>query len=154
MAYPLLTDREKIMANMQMLACEAEGPDADRCAGTLAPVYADCNPEEQTITVEFEIKKCHINRAGILHGGMTSAFLDHVAGSVITAYDSIQCPTIDMTVRFFKPGREGDVISCVGKMISAGRKIFQIEVKMYNKATGELIAMSHSSYFNVRSQSE
>ena len=151
-SYPLLTDKEKIMANLEMLRLEGQGPHADRFNGVLEPAFIGFDIEEKSVTMEFEVKRWHLNRGGILHGGMTSAFLDHMAGSVITAYDGTQCPTIDMDVRFYKSGHEGDILTCVGKIVAAGRKIFHIEVKLFNKATGDLIAMCNSSYYNIKNQ--
>jgi acyl-coenzyme A thioesterase PaaI-like protein len=59
------------------------------------------------------------------------------------------CPTVDIDVRFLKPGKIGDKIIGVGRFVSAGKRVFHMESKLYNKETGEVIATSTSTFLNI-----
>jgi len=148
----LITDKEVVMANMKQIEYENATTRQHEVNGLLSPVYADCSIEDRSVTLEFEVKPWEANRAGILHGGVICTMLDHVAGSAVITMAGGWCPTVDIDVRFLKPGKIGDRLVGVGRFVSAGRRIFQMESKLYNKETGDIIATSTSTFLNTLSK--
>lgn len=145
----LITDKEVVMANMKRIEYENATSRQHEVNGLLAPVYADCSIEDRSVTLEFEVKPWEANRAGILHGGVICTMLDHTSGSAVITMAGGWCPTVDIDVRFLKPGKIGDKIIGVGRFVSAGKRVFHMESKLYNKETGEVIATSTSTFLNV-----
>lgn len=145
----LITDKEVILANMKQMEEENNTYRQHEVNGMLSPVYADCSVEDQTVTLEFEVKPWEANRAGILHGGIVCTMLDHVAGTAVMTMAGGWCPTVDIDVRFLKPGKIGDTLVGVGHFVSAGRRIISMEAKLYNKETGDIIATSTSTFLNI-----
>jgi len=145
----LITDKEVVMTNMKRIEYENETSRQNEVNGLLSPVYADCSIEDRSVTLEFEVKPWEANRAGILHGGIICTMLDHVAGTAVITMAGGWCPTVDIDVRFLKPGKIGDKIVGVGRFVSAGRRIFQMESKLFNKDTGDIIATSTSTFLNT-----
>jgi len=145
----LITDKEVVMANMKQMEEENNTYRQHEVNGMLSPVYADCSVEDQTVTLEFEVKPWEANRAGILHGGIVCTMLDHVAGTAVMTMAGGWCPTVDIDVRFLKPGKIGDKLVGVGHFVSAGRRIISMEAKLYNKETGDIIATSTSAFLNI-----
>jgi len=145
----LITDKEVVMTNMKRIEYENETSRQNEVNGLLSPVYADCSIEDRSVTLEFEVKPWEANRAGILHGGIICTMLDHVAGTAVITMAGGWCPTVDIDVRFLKPGKIGDKMVGVGRFVSAGRRIFQMESKLFNKDTGDIIATSTSTFLNT-----
>lgn len=145
----LITDKETILANMRQMEEENNTYRQHEVNGMLSPVYADCSIEDRSVTLEFEVKPWEANRAGILHGGVICTMLDHVAGTAVMTMAGGWCPTVDIDVRFLKPGKIGDRLVGVGRFVSAGRRVFQMEAKLYNKETGDIIATSTSTFLNT-----
>ena len=104
------------------------------------PHYISCDYEEGTMTLRFEVKEWEINRVGVLHGGATSAMLDHAAGSAIFAFLGHWCPTVEMDVRFYSQVVLGDVLTCVGRVIHCGERFITAEAIMTNDTNGRLAA--------------
>ena len=108
--------------------------------GMMDPQYVACDYEEGTMTLKFEVKEWEINRVGVLHGGITSAMLDHAAGSAIFAFVGHWCPTVDMDVRFFSQVVLGDVLTCTGRVIHCGERFITAEAILTNDSNGRLAA--------------
>lgn len=145
----LITDKEVIMANMKAMEIENLTTKQGEVNGMLAPVYADCSVEDRTVTLEFEVKPWEVNRAGILHGGIICTMLDHVSGTAVMTMAGGWCPTVDIDVRFLKQCKVGDKIRGVAHFVSAGRRILQLEAKLYNIETGDIVAASTSTFLNI-----
>ena len=145
----LITDKETVMANLRRLETENHTIKKDQVNGMMSPSYLDCSIEDRSITIEFEVLPWESNQAGGLHGGIICTMLDHVAGMAVMTMAGGWCPTVDIDVRFLKPGKIGDKIIGVGRFVSAGKRVFHMESKLYNKETGEVIATSTSTFLNI-----
>ncbi len=145
----LLTDKEAIIKNIEALHCEVLNRQSGRVNSMMAPRFIDCNVEERTVTLEFPVLPWELNRKDKLHGGVICTMLDYSAGTTLTGFTGGWGPTVDIDVRFVKFGNPDDVIIGVGKVISAGKKVFHIESKLYSKSTGALIATATSTFLNL-----
>lgn len=145
----LITDRDVIMAHMKEMEIENITYKKNEVNGMMAPRYTDCNIEDRSVTLEFDVHPWEVNRKGILHGGLICTMLDHVTGTAIMTMGGGWCPTVDMDVRFLKSGMVGDTLVAVGRFVSAGKRVLHMEAKLYNKETGDLIATSTSTFLNT-----
>ena len=106
----------------------------------LVPQYVDYDYEEGTVTLKYETREWEMNRVGILHGGATTAMLDHATGCAIYAFVGHWCPSVDMDVRFISQAVMGDVLTCVGRVIHCGERFVTAEAVITNDKNGRLVA--------------
>ena len=144
----LITDKETVLNNLKEVAAENIGDHRERVNGLMAPDYLGCSIDQQSVTLEFQVKPWELNRAGLLHGGVICTMLDHTAGAAASSFTGSWCPTVDMDVRFISFGKPGDVLVGTGRIVSAGRKILHMEAGLSDKATGRLIATATAAYLN------
>jgi acyl-coenzyme A thioesterase 13 len=98
-----------------------------------------------TITVEFEVREDQCNHAGILHGGIISTMLDEIMGmTLITVEIQHLYVTINLTVDFLYGAKPGEKIKVVSEVFRVGKKIANVEAKMYN-AEGKILAKGTSN---------
>lgn len=90
------------------------------------------------IQVGFDLRPELMNRAGILHGGVTSAILDHVGGMCGLYSDDPDNPvygvTLNLNVNFLSPGGTGRVIA-TGTRVKSGRSVFFSEMTLMDDDT-------------------
>jgi uncharacterized protein (TIGR00369 family) len=98
-----------------------------------------------SITVEFEVREDQCNHAGILHGGIISTMLDEIMGmTLITVEIQHLYVTINLTVDFLYGAKPGEKIKVVSEVFRVGKKIANVEAKMYN-AEGKILAKGTSN---------
>lgn len=82
------------------------------------PLYVRKPKDGQTLAWAFRAEPKHLNRGGVVHGGMLMTFADHMLGSVVYfAAGKKPCSTIQLDVSFVAPGRPGDWIECSGEVV-------------------------------------
>ena len=90
-----------------------------------------------------------MNRAGILHGGVTSAILDHVGGMFGLYSDDPANPvygvTLNLNVNFLSPGGTGRVIA-TGTRVKSGRSVFFSEMTLMD---GETLIATATGVFKL-----
>lgn len=68
----------------------------------------------------------HLNRQGILHGGLAATLLDNALGATasLTVDPTGRTPftTLSLTVSFVAPGQAGDVLTATGQISGGGRR--------------------------------
>lgn len=148
----LLNDKEAVIKNVERLHDQIMNEQGGRINSMMAPQLVDCDVKERTVTLEFPVMAWELNRKEKLHGGVICTMLDYSAGTTVTGFTGSWGPTVDIDVRFVKFGNPDDIIIGVGKVVSAGRKVFHMESRLYSKATGDLIATSSSTFLNLMNQ--
>jgi uncharacterized protein (TIGR00369 family) len=73
----------------------------------------------------------HINRGGVVHGGMLMSFADHCLGETVHATTNARCSTISLQVNFVAPGRIGDWIFCKGEVTRVTRSVVFIRGRVF-----------------------
>ncbi len=73
----------------------------------------------------------HLNRHGVLHGGIAAALLDNALGATasLSVDETGRAPflTITMTTQFLAPAREGAALEAVGRVTGGGRSTLFVE---------------------------
>jgi len=88
----------------------------------------------------------HLNPNGSFHGGAMFTMLDLVMGIATNAHRAPDrtVATSDIHIRFIRPVFEG-VVRASATVVSAGRRIIQVEAKATNDA-GKLVASATGSF--------
>ncbi|WP_254694286.1 PaaI family thioesterase [Sulfitobacter sp. SK012] len=93
----------------------------------------------------------HLNRHGVLHGGIAATLLDNASGTTgsLTVDASGRAPflTISLTTQFVGPGRKGRVIA-TGTVTGGGRSLLYITAELLHE-DGTLIATSTGVFKRV-----
>ncbi|MDN3517807.1 PaaI family thioesterase [Aquisalimonas lutea] len=108
--------------------------------------------EENLAELVLDVDARHLNRSGVLHGGVLSTLIDAVCGFAgcysPDPADRRGCITLSLTVSF--TGQvSGGTIRAVGRRRAGGRRIFAATGEVFS-ADGELIAMGEGT-FRLRS---
>jgi len=82
------------------------------------PLFVRKPRDGHTLAWGFRAGPQHLNRGGIVHGGMLVTFADHALGALVHfAAGRKPCSTIDLACSFAAPGKPGDWIECTGEVI-------------------------------------
>lgn len=117
--------------------------------------YQVVERDEDSAVLELKLKPQHLNRAGIMHGGVISSLLD-----VVCAEAGLFCPdperirmaiTLSLTITFTGQCGEG-VVRAVGKKRAGGRRIFNSSGELFDQH-GKLLAIAEGT-FRLRSGSD
>jgi uncharacterized protein (TIGR00369 family) len=66
----------------------------------------------------------HVNRRGILHGGMLMTFADMALGQAAwDACDNALCVTLSMQSQFLKPAKQGDRVEVMPELVRRTRAL-------------------------------
>jgi len=103
------------------------------------------NASAGSITAEFTVREDQCNHAQVMHGGIITTILDEMMGmSLITVEIEHLYVTINLHVDFLFGAKAGEVITAVSEVYRVGKKIANVEAKLYN-AAGKLLAKSTSN---------
>jgi uncharacterized protein (TIGR00369 family) len=88
----------------------------------VGPVFENGAPCAKTYAVRIDSR--HINRRGVLHGGMFMTLADLTFGQAVwDATDKAPCVTLNMQTHFLKPAVEGDIIQVVPELVRRTRSL-------------------------------
>jgi uncharacterized protein (TIGR00369 family) len=73
----------------------------------------------------------HLNRGGVVHGGMLMSFADNCLGEIVHQTTARRCSTISLQINFVAPGREGDWIYCEGEVTRVTRSLVFIRGRVF-----------------------
>jgi uncharacterized protein (TIGR00369 family) len=128
---------------------EREGPFWDVMQGRKPPPPAaitlgfkliEVDPQQGTISVQFEAKQEFLNPMGNVQGGFLAAMLDDTLGPALVATlpKDHFAPTIELKVNFIRPAKLGRVIG-TGRVVSKGGTIAFLAGELKTEQ-GELLA--------------
>ncbi|WP_290635642.1 PaaI family thioesterase [Aquisalimonas sp.] len=108
--------------------------------------------EKDRAVLELDVQPKHLNRSGVLHGGVLSTLLDAVCGFAgCYADDPAEhrgAITLSLTVSFTGQVNSGR-IRAVGRRRAGGRRIYAATGEVFSES-GELIALGEGT-FRLRS---
>jgi acyl-coenzyme A thioesterase 13 len=98
-----------------------------------------------SITAEFDVRPDQCNHAQVMHGGIISTILDEIMGmTLITLKIEHLYVTINLHVDFLFGAKAGEKVIAVSEVFRVGKKIANVEAKLYNEA-GKLLAKGSSN---------
>jgi len=112
--------------------------------------------EEGLAEMEMTIDRRHLNRAGVLHGGVLTTLLDTAMG-----FSATFCPlpgrvrrvvTLSLATSFLGQGRHGTLVA-TGRLRGGGRKIVSCTGEVRLRETGAVLAAAEGM-FKYRTGSE
>lgn len=96
--------------------------------------------EKNRMVADYLIRDDMVNPVGVLHGGAASAILDDLCGILVFALGREYAYTsVNLTMDFLNPARQGEVITAEARLVRAGRNIIHVEGSISN-VEGKLIA--------------
>ena len=109
--------------------------------------------EQDFAELQLDVQPKHLNRGGVLHGGVLSTLIDAVCGFAGCYTDDPNekrgCITLSLTVSF--TGQvNGGTIRAVGRRRAGGRRIYTATGEVHDER-GELIALGEGT-FRLRSR--
>lgn len=102
--------------------------------------------EEGSLEFQYTIRNEMTNPFGTLHGGVTAAIIDDAMGATLIAYgEPVFHVTINLSVDYFLPAKEGDIIIAETQVVKKGRQIVNIHCNVWNENKTKLIAKGYSN---------
>lgn len=98
--------------------------------------------EPERAEVILDVADRHLNRSGVMHGGVLSTLIDAACG-LAGCYCTVpgnarRAMTLQLTTQFLGPARRGDTLTASARVTSAGRSVFFTACEV-RTTDGELI---------------
>ena len=88
----------------------------------VGPVFENGVPGSKIYAIRLDSR--HMNRRGVLHGGMFMTLADLTLGQAVwDATDKAPCVTLNMQTHFLKPVVEGDIVQVVPELVRRTRSL-------------------------------
>jgi uncharacterized protein (TIGR00369 family) len=104
--------------------------------------------EESLAEFELVLKQQHLNRQGILQGGVTATLLDAAcgySGFLVPENDiPVHAATLSLSMNFVSAARHG-TLRAIGRRTGGGRNIFFADGVLHAE-NGALIASAHGAF--------
>ena len=109
----------------------------------LAPELEECNPEEKTLTLKFQVKNWMLNPMHILHGGIMTTCCDMTMG-LLTEYllQSQNCVTVNLNMNFLRSAEMGSNILVTAKAEKKGRRVQFLSAQVFDEKSKQILADS------------
>jgi acyl-coenzyme A thioesterase 13 len=111
-----------------------------------SPVMRWLNPnlmsvDEMGLTFKYVVRGEMTNPFGTLHGGISAAIIDDAIGATMIAFnEGFVCITLNNTIDYLAPAKEGDTILARTTIIENENKISIVQCEIYNDDQSVLIS--------------
>ena len=105
--------------------------------------------EGDSVIYTLEINPTHLNVNQGVHGGVYFSILDSVMGATIRSVVKQPIVTINMSINYFAPASNEDVLKASAKVLQRGRSIVTAEGSIED-ADGRLLAKSIGTFKMIR----
>lgn len=104
-----------------------------------------CEPGRATF--ECIVQKKHLRTLGILHGGVAATLLDTAMGYAAgtRAPEGYHLVTVQLSVNFTRPAREGDLLTATGQVQHSGTKTAVVQGEI-RSAENDLVAAGTATF--------
>lgn len=99
------------------------------------------------VRLELDVKQCHSNPYGILHGGVLTTMADTAMGAACLMRNK-KVVTVSITLDFLHPVQMDTKIFTNAKVLSDGRHIMNCECALLDD-TGKIFAKAHAVFFAI-----
>jgi len=97
---------------------------------------------------QIEIKPCHLNVLGIIHGGVYFTIADTVSGTAAATGRPYAVPTVNADIHYLKAGKNTSKIIAEAEEIKNGRNFSVCDCKIYDDR-GDLLATTTMTFFHL-----
>ena len=105
--------------------------------------------EEGYVVYSLKIAPHHKNVNQAVHGGVFFSILDSVMGATVRSITKQPIATINSSINFFAPLREGDQIFASAKVVQCGKSIVTAEGEVKD-CNGTVLAKSIGTFKIIR----
>jgi acyl-coenzyme A thioesterase 13 len=106
--------------------------------------------ERGELIFSYLVRKEMTNPAGLLHGGVTAGIIDDLIGATVyTLGLSSAFTTVNNSIDYFSPAKEGDLITAKTTIVKQGRTIINLQCEVYLPTKERLIARGYSNMLNI-----
>lgn len=107
--------------------------------------------EEGYVVYSLKIAPHHKNVNQAIHGGVFFSILDSVMGATVRSITKQPITTINSSINFFAPLREGNQIFASSKVVQCGKSIATAEAEVKD-CNGAVLAKSTGTFKIIRNQ--
>lgn len=116
----------------------------------MKPEFVKCSAKEKSLTLYYDVEKWELNPQGIMHGGMLTTAIDNTYGTLTHFYAGNKfITTVELSMHFLKPLREGDRLEITVKANSVGRTIINLSAEGRIKNKDNLLAVTSSATYMI-----
>ena len=108
-------------------------------------IYSDCDLEQKTLEIRHIALAEEMNPLKTLHGGIMAWLLDSTMGTLANAWVMVPSPTLNLSVNFVSPIREGDEAVVRAKLVHVGRSTVSASSEIL--VNGKVCAAAVGSFF-------
>ncbi|WP_293299796.1 PaaI family thioesterase [Pedobacter sp. UBA4863] len=106
--------------------------------------------EKGALHCSYVVRREMTNPHGILHGGITAGIIDDLIGATVyTLGLHNNYTTVNNSIDYFAPAKEGDVITAKTSIVKQGRAIINVQCEVFLESKNRLIAKGYSNMLNV-----
>lgn len=96
----------------------------------------------------LRVTQRHTNSAGIMHGGVVTAFLDEVIGEIVNDLGQRKHVTVQFSTTFLSMAQVGDFLECDCRIVRTTRSMAFIEARL--NVAGEAVATATAIFKAMR----
>lgn len=106
--------------------------------------------EVGSLTFEYEVRKNMTNPIKTLHGGAIAGIMDDIIGATVYSLGLKDLfTTVNLTVDYFAPSTEGNILLANTEIIKKGRQIIHVVCELRLKNNQKLLARGTSNLIKV-----
>lgn len=110
----------------------------------LRPVVVSA--ETGRLVFQYTIRQEMTNPMATLHGGITAAIIDDIIGATMLSFgEPVFYTTLNNSIDYFAPAKEGDVILAETTIIKKGNQIVNAQCEVWNEGKTKLLARGYSN---------
>ena len=107
------------------------------------------------VTIHLDVEERHLNRSGLLHGGIASTLLDAVSGyaaeRALALDEEHRVVTVALTTNYHAAGRLGDALTATARAVGKGRTLQHTAAEL-RTGDGGLIASANGIFKRIRAR--
>jgi len=98
-------------------------------------------------SLSLVVEERHLNKGGVLHGGIYAMMLDKALGSALISVlpENEWCATTMLNTSFISPAFECGVVEAHGRLIKRGRNVAHLEGEVLGEG-GKLLAKASGTW--------
>ena len=106
--------------------------------------------EHGELFFSYLVRKEMTNPSGTLHGGVIAGIIDDLIGATVYSLGlNHTFTTVNNSIDYFAPAKEGDLITAKTAIVKNGRTIINLQCEVFLPAKERLIAKGYSNMLNI-----